>query len=63
MLGFLQGGHMSTSALHTQTPMSREISMVAVHTVSSVVSQSLHRPIIAGDLQAARLVTHGLLES
>lgn len=54
---------MSTSALHTQTPMSREISMVAVHTVSSVVSQSLHRPIIAGDLQAARLVTHGLLES
>ena len=54
---------MSTSALHTQTPVSREISMIAVHTVSSAVSQSLPRPIIAGDLHAAGLATHGLLKS
>ncbi len=63
MLGFLQDAHMSTSALHTQTPVSREISMIAVHTVSSAVSQSLPRPIIAGDLHAAGLATHGLLKS
>jgi hypothetical protein len=59
MLGFLQGAHMSTSALHTQTQMSREISTIAVHTVSSAVFQNLPRHIIAGDLHAAGLVTHG----
>ncbi len=63
MLGFLQDAHMSTSALQTQTSMFKEISMIAVHTVSSAVSQSLPRHIIAGKLHAARLVTHGLLES